>query len=316
LALALNAHDSRIFPAVHAAKVWPHDRDVPLMLKAAVTPLTTADEPAVSTFTIAFLDHMAPVSAAADLLGRGLRLRFDQGAAIRVPGFFADDVDMTFVGEGQPIPVLGPLPGSGAVLERRKLACIVEASAELLNSGNAEELLRQLLVDATAPALDRAMLSTVPAGPERPAGLLAGIAPLASTGDLAADLVRLIAAVSQVAGNARVVIVGAPDQTAAIAFVPRAPWPVITSASLPQGTLIVLATPALASATEGAPRVDASTVATIHEQSGPSQIITDTGVVAHPVRSMFQTDVVSLRVRLPVSWALRDERGIAWMVRP
>lgn len=37
------------------------------------------------------------------------------------------------------------------------------------------------------------------------------------------------------------------------------------------------------------------------------------GGMMTPVYSTFQTDSVSLKLRWPVSWALRDARGISWM---
>jgi hypothetical protein len=36
-------------------------------------------------------------------------------------------------------------------------------------------------------------------------------------------------------------------------------------------------------------------------------------VVAAPTRSLWQTDAIGLKVRWPVSWALRDPRGFAWL---
>jgi hypothetical protein len=70
---------------------------------------------------------------------------------------------------------------------------------------NAETLLERFLIDATGPALDRALFSTVPAGAERPGGLLHGITQLSSTSSLTDDLMALIAAVSPVAGNGQIV---------------------------------------------------------------------------------------------------------------
>jgi hypothetical protein len=32
-----------------------------------------------------------------------------------------------------------------------------------------------------------------------------------------------------------------------------------------------------------------------------------------PERSVWQTDSVAVKVRWPVSWALRDPRGVAWL---
>jgi hypothetical protein len=91
---------------------------------------------------------------------------------------------------------------------------------------------------------------------------------------------------------------------------------VLISTSLAPGTLIAIATPALVSASEPAPRVDTTTQGVVHEETGPSQIISETGIAASPVRSFFQSDTVGLKVRWPISRGLRDRRGIAWMIRP
>jgi hypothetical protein len=176
------------------------------------------------------------MSAGADLLGRGLALRFDRDALINVPGYAPPDIDL--VGEGAAIPVAGFLPGTGATLKAGKLAVILEATSELLRDPNAEELLRKLLIDATAPALDRAMLSAAIGGPDRPPGLLNGVTQLPSSGSLSDDLVALIAAVAPVAGNGQIVLIAAPDVGAAISFLPRVLRPVLVSTALAPGTII------------------------------------------------------------------------------
>ena len=80
------------------------------------------------------------------------------------------------------------------------------ATWELLSNPSAEDLLRAMLVEGTGPTLDRALFVAAPAAPaaaDRPAGLLNGIAPLPSTGNLTNDLIMLLAAVAPVAGNSR-----------------------------------------------------------------------------------------------------------------
>jgi hypothetical protein len=37
------------------------------------------------------------------------------------------------------------------------------------------------------------------------------------------------------------------------------------------------------------------------------------GVFARPVASLYQSDSVALRLRWPISWILRDVRGVSWM---
>jgi len=101
--------------------MWPGDRDVPLILRAAISPARTADVPLAAVAT-AFLAALVPVSAGADLLKRGLSLNFDGG----VPA-------ASFVAEDEVIPVQ-EAPGQPAKLTRHKLACICEATSEVPRS--------------------------------------------------------------------------------------------------------------------------------------------------------------------------------------
>ena len=86
---------------------------------------------------------------------------------------------------------------------------------------------------------------------------------------------------------------------------------VLASNALPKGMIIAIATNALASALDP-PRLDAGPMVTLHEADPASPLVDIGGVLAAPIRSTYQTDTQALRVRLPVSWALRAP-GVAWM---
>ena len=258
------------------------------------------------------ISELTPVSAGADLIGRGLALRFDGAGTINVPGLALPAAD--FVREGQAIPVV-EAPASEAVLERRKIKVITTATSELLRSSNAEALIRQVLVDATGPALDRVMFGAGAADEERPAGLLHGIAALSPTASLTDDLATLIGAVAPVAGNGGVVLIASATQAVAINLLPRVPYLVVASASLPAGVVIAVAINAMVSATDGPPAIETSRSATLHEVDTSPAVDIGGGVIARPVRNLFQSDTVGLKLRWPLSWALRDPRGIAWMQR-
>ena len=64
------------------------------------------------------------------------------------------------------------------------------------------------------------------------------------------------------------------------------------------------------------PRFDVSNQATLHfEDTTPLQITTGaqgSAVAATPVRSMFQTDSLALRMILPMNWAMLRTGVIAW----
>jgi Phage capsid family len=303
-----------------ARRMYNGDRGVETVLKSAVSPTTLSGSPAATQIGVAFLDALTPASAGADLLGRGVRLNFAGAASIAVPGIAIPNA--SFIAEGSPIPVKQGTTSVGPTLSPHKLASICVLTGELIRSSNAETMTRQVLVESTGPALDAALFSANAASAIAPAGLLNGIAALtpATAGPakgevLIDDLQKLAAAVAPVAGNGNVVAVASPDAAVALAMrVPTAlEWPILTSAALAARTIIVVAANAVVSAVDGAPLVDARGEVTLHMADPASEVVDVGGVRATPVGSTFQTDNVALRLRWPISWALRDSRGIAWM---
>jgi hypothetical protein len=182
-------------------------------------------------------------------------------------------------------------------------------------------MVRQVLIESTGPAIDKVLFSTAAAGTDRPAGLLHGISsltPSTSTGKyeaIADDLQALVLAVAPVSGNGQIVMVASPDAAVAVRLrLPQAvDWPVLASSSLAPKTAIMIAINAVVSAVEGTPLIDASQVAEFHRNTVPTEIVTSGGTVATPVGSLFQTDEVALRMRWPITWALRDARGLSWI---
>jgi len=45
----------------------------------------------------------------------------------------------------------------------------------------------------------------------------------------------------------------------------------------------------------------------------PQEIVTAGGTPGTSVGSLYQTDEVGLRLRWPISWALRSSNGLAWL---
>jgi hypothetical protein len=297
------------------------DSKAELILRAAVSPATLASAPALTRVAVAFLETLTPMSAGADLLRRGIGLRFDGAAQINVPAIQVPVA--TFVAEGLPIPVVQAPTTPGPTLTPHKLATIAVLTGELMRSSNAEILVRQALVESTGPALDAALFSANPATPNAPAGILNGIAPLTpaaaggtSKGEvLVDDLQKLAAAVAPVAGNGGIVLVASPD--AAVALVLRLPqsldWPVLISSSLAPRTVIAVAANAIVSAVEGAPQVDAATQPTIVYDTAPTPVDDAMTPATQFVGSLYQSDSVGLRLRWPISWTLRTPNALAWM---
>jgi subtilisin family serine protease len=243
-----------------------------------------------------------------------LTLQFGGAAQISVPSIALPVAD--FVGEGAPIPVRQATTSTGPTLTPFKFAVITTLTREMMESANAEELVRQVLMESTGPALDAALFSTTAASAIRPAGLLNGIAALtpAAAGSkdqaLVDDLAALATAVAPVAGNGTLALVVPPAQGVAIAprLAQKLPYNVLISSSLASGTVIAVAVNGVVTAAEGAPQIDASKQVAIQEQTTPTALLTGS-----PVRSLYQTDSAALRLRWPITWALRDARAVAYM---
>jgi hypothetical protein len=316
ICVGLNKLDRR--PVSEHIKRWRDDQ-LELVVRAATTPTAIATAGPLATAAHAFLSALVPVSAGIDLLGRGLGLQFAGAASIIVPSIAVPVAD--FVAELSGFPVQQATTGPGTTLTPHKLGVIATLTSEMMRSSSAEQLVRQVLVEACGPAIDRVLFSSTAAAPDRPAGLLHNITALtpAAAGEKAQavvdDLQSLAIAVAPVAGNGNIVLVASPDS--AVALVLRLPqsvtWPVLTSASLAARTVIAVAANALVNVVEGGPQIDAATQTAVHEETAPLPIVSPTGTVAYPVRSLYQTDAVALRMRWPLTWSLRAPNAIAYM---
>jgi hypothetical protein len=124
------------------------------------------------------------------------------------------------------------------------------------------------------------------------------------------DLAALAGAIAPFAGNGNIAIIAAPAQATRIGlWRERTSFPVLMSSALAAGTVIALATNALAAAIEPV-ALDAAKSVTVHEESTSPLPVGS----ASPSRSLWQTDSVALRMRLPVSWVVRDARAVASVV--
>jgi hypothetical protein len=164
LCVGLSALDKSVRPG-DIARRW-EDRAVGLVLRAAVSPTSLANTPALATIAVAFLEALRPMSAGADLLARGVALNFAGAAQITVPGIAVPTA--SFVAEGNPIPVVTAPTSAGPTLSPHKLAVITTLTGELMRGSNAETLLRQVLLESTGPALDAVLFSNAAATADAP----------------------------------------------------------------------------------------------------------------------------------------------------
>jgi HK97 family phage major capsid protein len=293
---------------------WTADRTASLLTRAASTPamLSQAGWAAeLGQVAIALLRSLVPMSAAAALLDQCLTLSFNGAAKISLPNITPGTA--TWVADGAPIRVLTMPTLVSQSLLPSKLATIVELTREMMESSNIEAIVRQALIDASATSLDKFLFDAQPAVPDlRPPGILNGVTPLtasAATNKLEAmcdDIAALVGAIAPYAGNGSVAFVMAPPQATRVALLAEtSPGQVLMSSALAAGTAIAVATNSLVSALEPV-RIDAAKSAVLHREDTNPQ-----PPPAGPSSSLFQTDCAALRLRLPVTWAMRDTRAVA-----
>jgi len=80
---------------------WPGDRTAKSITRAATSPTTLSDTPALAQVAMHFIASLVPISAAAAVIARSLQLSFDNAAQISVPSVSLPAA--AFGGDGQPI---------------------------------------------------------------------------------------------------------------------------------------------------------------------------------------------------------------------
>lgn len=296
------------------AQRWPND----LVLRAAVVPAMTgvAGWAAELAHTVVrdALTALGPKSAGAALLQESLVLTFDGAGAISAPGFIASAANAGFVAEGAAIPVR-QLAGPAVLLLPHKIAAIAVLTREMVESSNAEQLIGDAMIGSAGAALDAVLFDSTAANAARPAGLRSGIAALTASSNSSSfeavheDIVALVNAVAPVAGNAPVAIISSLGR-AAIAGVRLGETDriIFLSSTAVGGDIIAVAPGALVAALSPEPQIESSKSATLVMDTAPGAAGT-----MGPERSVFQTDSLALKLRWPVTWALRDARGVAWL---
>lgn len=231
-----------------------------------------------------------------------------------------------WIGEGQPIAA-DSLDFGTVSISPRKAAAVSVFTAELKKRAatDIETLLDGALRTDIASVVDETLLDDQPGSALRPAGLrfnVAAVAASTATDPMAAmrsDLSRLAGEIVAGGGTGPVVYIVNPVQMASFGFLPGFAYPVIDTASVPAGTVIAVDGPSFI-AGSGAAVVDSSKDAILHaEDTAPLPIAAgtvattpETTAVANPVRSLWQTDTLAVRVILETSWALPAGRS-AWM---
>jgi HK97 family phage major capsid protein len=330
-----------IYPKDEATKAYMEYVEKTASAPAMTTVTGWATELAQTIYTD-FMSLLMPNSVYPRLSNYGLGLSFGRAGRIVIPTRNrTPTIAGSFVGEGQPIPVRqGQFLSQ--ILTPKKMAVITVWTREIDEHSipAIEGLLRQAIQEDTAVSLDSVLLDTNPATVVRPAGLFNGITPItAATGGgfnaLVADLKAITANILTLTlGHIRTPVwLMNPQQINSIkltvnalgAFVFREEitagmllgFPVIDSGTVPVGTIGLVDAADFVSVGAEAPRFEISDQATLHMEDTTPLPIVDGGVPAAPVRSLWQTDSLGLRLILPINWTMRRPitaliSGVTW----
>jgi len=312
--------------------------------KAASAPATTTTSgwasQLVQTVNADFMDSLLPASVYPGISSRGLRLNFGRNGIISIPSRSATPtIAGSFVAEGAPIPVRQGAFTS-QTLTPKKMAVISTFTREIAQHSvpAIEGLIRDAIREDTSVALDTILLDATAASSTRPAGLRNGVTVTTATSGggieaLTGDAKNLIGAlISATNGNIRSPVwIMNPAQALAISLTANAGgdfvfadamnsgnflgYPVIQSPTVTAGMLILVDAADFVSVTGDEPMFDVSDQATLHmEDTTPAALGTagTPNVVAAPVRSLWQTDSIGLRMILPMNWTLRRSGVLAW----
>jgi hypothetical protein len=301
-----------------AAELYPGDKAVPIILRAASSPNTLAGS-ALAGYEQADPAILAPASASAQLIGAGLRVDLAGRGLVHLPAYLISAADAgSFVQEGNPIPVRQIAFTPGPMLEPRKFAVITTFVREISEHSNLEQIIREALTRASALAFDAAIFSNTAADASRPAGILNGISSIASAGGtgqsaLIGDISTIIAGFAAKGGTVPT-FVGEPGTMARLRLwaPPLFDYPIWSSSAVATGTLIVVQADAFASGFDPIPLFSISSEALLHEDTAPAQIVAPGPIMPATQRSLYQTDTLALKMIVKCAWALRG--GLAlWM---
>lgn len=294
----------------------------------------------VQTDVRGFMAVLEARSVYPGLANRGQRLGFGTAGQITIPTWASTpSIAGSFVAEGAPIPVRQGAFTSVS-LTPKKMAVITTYTREIVTYSNPtiEGLLRARIQYQTSQAIDTILLDATASSSVRPPGIRYNVSvTTATTGGgfnaLVGDLKNLLGAlITSSGGNLRSPTwIMSPIQGIAIALTQNAGgdfpfasaieggsfqgYPVIQSATVPAGMVILVDAADYVSVEGDSPMFSVSDQATLHmEDTTPLPIaaVGSPNTVAAPARSLYQTDSLALRMILPLNWAFLRTGSVAW----
>lgn len=292
---------------------WPNEKVAPLLLARATATVGTTGTSGwasqlVQQATGAFFASLSPTSAAAALVERGTPVSLGRAGSMILPVRSGAPVPLPWVAEGDVIPVriqsVAP-----ATLEPRKMGTIVALSRELAKRATGEAVFTAMLREEASLSLDAAYFSAAAGSSTVHAGLLNGVTPIVTAGNITDDLAALASAVGA-GGSGQVAFIAGPGLAAAIMVrSPDLKVPVLGSVAVPEDRVIAVDPLSLAHGFGDDPEISASESAVLHMTDDASGSV----MAGDPVRSLFQTAGIALRLIVDVAFAARRAGAVAYV---
>lgn len=266
-----------------------------------------------------FIATLAPLSAAAQIIAGGLQVPMGTAKDMKLPAREgAPSTTVNWVGEGNPIPVASYTLNDNCELSPRKHGFIVAVSREAAKRAGGEAVIRQLIREDAAATLDGAYFSTAAGDSETHAGMLNGVSSIPGYGGgdrlaMETDLIAISDAITA-GGSGQVSFVVSPKRAARIRI--KAPdlsreLTFLPSLAVADTTIIGVDPLSWAHAFGDNFEIDATSEAILHMSDDPDPI--SDGGVADPVRSLWQTDAIALRMLADTAFAPRRPNAVAWV---
>jgi len=314
---------------------YPDNGRVHNVLKAAVAAGTTTDPtwagPLVDyqTFAGDFIEFLRPTTILGKFGANGIPSLFNVPFNIKIPAQTSGG-SAYWVGEGKPKP-LTKFDFSQIELRWAKIASIAVLTEELVRFSNpsADTLVRNALAEAVRARMDidfidpaKAVVANV-----SPASITNGVTPIASTGDVSADLDALytefITANLSTASGVFIMSEITAQQIARVKtplgqseypnIGPRGGSlegvPVITSQYVPVGTIILVAADQVYLADDGQVVIDASREASLEMLDNPTNA--SAPPTATSLVSLWQTNSIGIKAERFVNWQKRRAEAVA-----
>lgn len=316
-----------------------------MITRAAAIPADTTTsgwaDTLVQTVIGDFIQSLMPISVYPQLASRGGSFTFGRNGTISLPArTTTTTVAGAFVAQGAPIPVrqgaFAPI-----TLTPKKMGVITTMTREITEHSTPaiEAILRQAMLEDTAVAIDTILLDATAASAIRPAGLKAGVTKVTATSGagiaaLIGDLKGLVAAlITNTKGNLRApvwiinpgdVLAAALTQAAAGGDLPFRDelaqgtllgYPVIQSTTGLSDMMVLMDAADFMTATGDTPQFSVSDQAVLHMEDTTPLAIGTAGTpptVAAPVRSLWQTDSLAIRMLLDINWSMRRTGVVQW----